>query len=348
MFGPSQAAARLEGSKRFTKQLCDRAGIPTAGYAAVGSVAAGQAALGRFGPPYVLKADGLAGGKGVVIAETRAQAETALAELLGGQVDAASRRAGAGAGAGAGVVIEEFMRGEEVSFFALTDGAAILPFGSAQDHKRAFDGDTGPNTGGMGAYSPASILTPELRDEVMRRIIAPTVHRLAQDGTPYSGVLYAGLMLTAQGPRLIEYNCRFGDPECQALMLRFEGDLADYLLACAEGRLAELAPARFTQACALTVVMAARGYPANPETGGAIAGIELAEASGAQVFHAATALGAAGGLVAMGGRVLGVTAAGADVARAHTRAYAAVAAIDFPSGFFRRDIGWRELARSQA
>ena len=221
VFGPSKAAARLEGSKSFTKDLCTRAGIPTAGYTKVTSVAEGRAALDRYAAPYVLKADGLAAGKGVVIADTRAEAEAALADMLG-----------VGHGAkGAELVIEEFMHGEEASFFALTDGTAILPFGTAQDHKRAFDGDAGPNTGGMGAYSPATILTPALHAEVMERIIAPTVRQLAEDGSPYSGVLYAGLMLTEEGPKLVEYNCRFGDPECQVLMARFEGDLAETLYA---------------------------------------------------------------------------------------------------------------------
>ena len=337
VFGPSQAAARLEGSKAFTKELCDRAGIPTAGYVHARSLAEASAALDRFKPPYVLKADGLAAGKGVVIAADRAEAEEALADMFGGALGAA----------GAEVVIEEFMEGEEVSFFALTDGAMIVAFGSAQDHKRAGDGDTGPNTGGMGAYSPARVLTPDLRAEVMRRIIAPTVKTLAEDGTPYSGVLYAGLMLTRDGPRLVEYNCRFGDPECQVLMMRLESDLGEYLLACADCSLGALPPPKFSAERALTVVMAADGYPGTPARGGAIDRIEAAEAGGAVVFHAGTAL-VDGRLVANGGRVLSVTAKARTVAEAQAKAYAAVDAIEFPTGFCPRDIGWREIEREKA
>jgi phosphoribosylamine--glycine ligase len=336
VFGPSRAAAQLEGSKAFTKALCDRAGIPTAGYAHTTSLGDALAALDRFEAPYVLKADGLAAGKGVVIAETRAAAEAALAGMFGGALGQA----------GAEVVIEEFMDGEEVSFFAITDGAIILPFGSAQDHKRVGDGDTGPNTGGMGAYSPARVLTPDLRAQVMQRIIAPTVKTLAEEGTPYSGVLYAGLMLTDEGPKLVEYNCRFGDPECQVLMMRLESDLGEYLLACADCSLGRLRPPRFSDDRALTVVMAANGYPGTPEKGGAIGGIAAAEAGGARVFHAGTAL-ADGRLVANGGRVLNVTARGGSVAAAQRAAYAAVDALDFPGGFCRRDIGWREIERER-
>ena len=334
VFGPSQAAAQLEGSKAFTKELCDRAGIPTAGYVRTHSLAEAVAALGRFQPPYVLKADGLAAGKGVVIAADRAEAEDALADMFGGQFGAA----------GAEVVLEEFMEGEEASFFALTDGAVILPFGGAQDHKRVGDGDTGPNTGGMGAYSPAPILTPALRGEIVSRIIGPTVRTLADEGMPYSGVLYAGIMLTSEGPKLVEYNCRFGDPECQVLMMRFEQDLGEYLLACADSSLAALPPIRLSPETALTVVMAANGYPGTPEKGGAIGGIAAAEATGARVFHAGTAL-TDGQLVANGGRVLNVTALGPTVAEAQAAAYRAVDALDFPTGFCRRDIGWREVAR---
>ncbi len=336
VFGPSKAAAQLEGSKHFTKALCDRAGIPTAGYAHTTSLEQALGALDRFEVPYVLKADGLAAGKGVVIAETRAEAEAALADMFGGALGQA----------GAEVVIEEFMEGEEVSFFALTDGATIVGFGSAQDHKRVGDGDTGPNTGGMGAYSPARVLTPELRGEVISRIVAPTVRTLADEGTPYSGVLYAGLMLTDEGPKLVEYNCRFGDPECQVLMMRLESDLGEYLLACAESSLAALPPPKFSEDRALTVVMAADGYPGTPEKGGAIREIAGAEAGGAKVFHAGTAL-AGGQLVANGGRVLNVTARGPSVAEAQAVAYAAVDAVDFPTGFCRRDIGWREIEREQ-
>jgi phosphoribosylamine--glycine ligase len=336
VFGPSKAAAQLEGSKGFTKDLCERAGIPTAGYVRTTSLDQAEAALGRFEPPYVLKADGLAAGKGVVIAETRAEAEEALADMFGGAFGQA----------GAEVVIEEFMDGEEASYFAITDGATIVPFGGAQDHKRVGEGDTGPNTGGMGAYSPAPILTPQVRGEAIQRIIGPTVRALADAGTPYVGVLYAGLMLTAEGPKLVEYNCRFGDPECQVLMMRLESDLGEYLYACATSSLAALPPPKFSDDTALTVVMAAKGYPGTPEKGGLIDGIEAAEATGAKVFHAGTAM-ADGRLVASGGRVLNVTSRAHTVAEAQQKAYAAVDRLAFPSGFCRRDIGWREIERSR-
>lgn len=338
VFGPSAAAAQLEGSKGFTKDLCQRAGIPTAGYVRTTSLEQAKAALAGFTPPYVLKADGLAAGKGVVIAETLAEAEAALADMFDGAFGEA----------GAEVVIEEFMTGEEASFFAITDGATILPFGTAQDHKRVGDGDTGPNTGGMGAYSPAPIITPEIRAEVFSRILVPTVQQMAADGTPYSGVLYAGLMLTDEGPKLVEYNCRFGDPECQVLMLRLEEDLAEYLLACATNALASMDRPQFSHDTALTVVLAARGYPGTPEKGGLIA-LNDAEANGAVVFHAGTALDEEDGtLHASGGRVLNVTARGATVAEAQARAYAAVDKISFPTGFCRRDIGQKEVAREMA
>jgi phosphoribosylamine--glycine ligase len=335
VFGPSRAAAQLEGSKGFTKDLCARAGIPTGGYVRTGSLAQATAALDGFKPPYVLKADGLAAGKGVVIAGTRAEAEEALGEMFGGAFGEA----------GAEVVIEEFLEGEEVSLFALTDGATIVPFGSAQDHKRVGDGDTGPNTGGMGAYSPAPVLDPLTRGAAIERILAPTVKAMADEGMPYSGVLYAGLMLTDEGPKLIEYNARFGDPECQVLMMRLEADLGELLLACAENRLASLPAPGFAKATALTVVMAADGYPGTPAKGGAIRNIEAADAGGAKVFHAGTARGGGGELVANGGRVLNVTALGANVTKAQKAAYEAVDKIDFPSGFCRRDIGWREVER---
>jgi phosphoribosylamine--glycine ligase len=322
VFGPDRAAAQLEGSKGFTKDLCARAGIPTARYVRSGD----PEALARFGLPVVIKADGLAAGKGVVIAQSRAEAEAALAQADGA------------------VVVEEFLEGEEVSFFVLTDGTAILPFGSAQDHKRVGDGDTGRNTGGMGAYSPASVFTPALETQVMDEIIRPTVRAMTQAGMPFCGVLFAGLMLTADGPKLIEYNARFGDPECQVLMMRLESDLLDLLLATARGRLAEAAAPSFSSDAALTVVMAAHGYPGTPETGGAIGGIDAAEQGGAKLFQAGTAL-RDGQLVAAGGRVLAVTARGDRVAQARTDAYTAVDGLDFPSGFCRRDIGWRELAR---
>ncbi|WP_033920289.1 phosphoribosylamine--glycine ligase [Sphingomonas sp. 37zxx] len=329
-FGPGSDAARLEGSKGFTKDLCSRENIPTAGYARVTSLDGARAALADFGWPVVLKADGLAAGKGVTIAMNPDEAEAALTALFDHP--------------GAEAVIEEFLTGEEASLFVLTDGTTLMPFGSAQDHKRVGDGDTGPNTGGMGAYSPAPVLTPALEQAAIDRIVRPTVEALARAGTPYSGVLYAGLMLTNTGPKLIEYNCRFGDPECQVLMLRFEDDLLELLLATAQGRLADLPPPRFADATALTVVMAANGYPGTPELGGAIEGIAAAEATGARVFQAGTR--AEGDtLVAAGGRVLAVTASGATVTQAQAAAYRAVDAIAFPSGFARRDIGWREVER---
>jgi phosphoribosylamine--glycine ligase len=332
VFGPNRVPAQLEGSKGFTKDLCARHGIPTARYLRASDRLAAEAALEDFALPVVIKADGLAAGKGVVIAETADEAQAALAQMFGG---------GFG-GAGSAVVIEEFLQGEEASFFALTDGRTIVPFGSAQDHKRVGDGDTGPNTGGMGAYSPASILTPELERRAMEEIVRPTVEALAAQGTPYCGILYAGLMLTAEGPKLIEYNARFGDPECQVLMMRLESDLAELLCATARGRLAEAEPPRMAEEAALTVVVAAKGYPDTPVKGGAIAGLERAQ--GAKVFHAGTRLEGAR-LVANGGRVLNVTARGASVAEARKKAYAAVDAIDFPDGFSRRDIGWREMER---
>jgi len=336
VFGPSKAAAQLEGSKGFTKDLCARAGIPTAGYVRATSLDEARGALRGFMPPFVLKADGLAAGKGVIIADTLEQAEEALADMFGGAFGAA----------GAEVVIEEFMEGEEASYFAITDGAIILPFSGAQDHKRVGEGDTGPNTGGMGAYSPAPILTPQVRGEAIQRIIGPTVKALAEAGTPYIGVLYAGLMLTEEGPKLVEYNCRFGDPECQVLMMRLESDLGEYLYACATQSLGALRPPKFSDDTALTVVMAANGYPGTPAKGGEIGGLAEAEATGAKVFHAGTAR-KNGKLIASGGRVLNVTACGKDIAEAQRKAYAAVDVIDFPSGFCRHDIGWRELARSK-
>jgi len=335
-FGPNKAAAQLEGSKGFTKDLCARENIPTAAYARFGDAAAARQALGRFGLPVVIKADGLAAGKGVVIAERVSQAEAAIDDMFGGGFGSA----------GAEVVIEEFLTGEEASFFALTDGETVVPFGSAQDHKRVGDGDVGPNTGGMGAYSPAPVLTAELQARAMREIVEPTVRAMAAAGIPYSGVLYAGLMLTADGPKLIEYNARFGDPECQVLMLRLEEDLLTLMLAVAEGRLAELPPPSFSPNSALTVVMAAKGYPGTPEKGGAIRNIVDAEAVGAKIFHAGTAL-VAEQLVASGGRVLNVTALGQTISEARDTAYAAVDRLDFAGGFCRRDIGWRELARQR-
>ncbi|MBV7265524.1 phosphoribosylamine--glycine ligase [Erythrobacter ani] len=332
VFGPSKAAAQLEGSKGFTKDLCARAGIPTGAYVRTRSLDEARATLTRFDAPYVLKADGLAAGKGVVIADTIESAEIALADMFSGQFG----------DAGAEVVIEQFLEGEEASFFALTDGEAILPFGTAQDHKRVGEGDVGPNTGGMGAYSPAPVLTPELQQRAMDEIIRPTVETMRAEGMPYSGVLYAGLMLTQDGPQLIEYNCRFGDPECQVLMLRLESDLAELMMACAKGQLAGQS-AEFSDETALTVVMAAEGYPGTPSKGGVI-DLGDAEKRGAKVFHAGTAHQGSD-LVACGGRVLSVTATGANVTAAQRAAYEAVDAVSFESGFCRRDIGWREVGR---
>ncbi len=335
VFGPNANAAVLEGSKGFVKDLCTRENIPTAAYARHKDKAAALADLARFGLPVVIKADGLAAGKGVIIAETEKEARNAIEHMFGG-----------GFGdAGAEVVIEEYMTGEEVSFFAISDGQNVVPFGSAQDHKRVGDGDTGPNTGGMGAYSPAPVFTAALEAEVMERIIQPTVSAMARDGRPYSGVFFAGLMLTDQGPKLIEYNCRFGDPECQVLMMRFDGDLVALLLAAAtEGGLAGAERPVLSDDYALTVVMAANGYPGTPDKGGTIA---MGNVGNARVFHAGTAIND-GRLVANGGRVLNVTALGASVTKAQAAAYAAVDAVDFPTGFCRRDIGWREVAREKA
>jgi phosphoribosylamine---glycine ligase len=332
-FGPSAAAAQLEGSKGFTKDLCARVDIPTAAYRRFTDRESALAALAEFGLPVVIKADGLAAGKGVTIAETADAARQAVFEMFEG---------GFG-NAGAEIVIEEFLQGEEASFFALTDGTHIVPFGSAQDHKRVGDGDTGPNTGGMGAYSPARVLTTDLEAQAMARIIAPTVRAMAEAGTPYTGVLYAGLMLTEAGPKLIEYNCRFGDPECQVLMARFEGDLVALLLAVATAQLADADVPQFSPDVALTVVMAANGYPGAPEKGGEI---RLPQGTAATLFQAGTSM-KGDTLIATGGRVLNVTATASSVAEARRRAYAAVDAIHFPSGFCRRDIGWREEARER-
>jgi phosphoribosylamine---glycine ligase len=335
-FGPSRAAARLEGSKAFTKELCAAFGIPTAAFARFTEAAAAQAYVRERGAPIVVKADGLAAGKGVVVAMTVEEAEAAVASILGGALGAA----------GAEVVIEDFLEGEEASFFALCDGTTAIPFGSAQDHKRAFDGDRGPNTGGMGAYSPAPVLTPALETRVMEEIVAPTLRGMAARGAPYRGVLYAGLMLTAQGPKLIEYNVRFGDPECQVLIPRLESDLLALMLAACRGGLAGASP-RWSDEAALTVVLAAQGYPGEVRKGSEIRGIEQAAAlEGILVFQAGTRRDGER-LLANGGRVLDVTARGAGIAEAQAHAYAAVDRIRWPEGFCRRDIGWRALARSQ-
>lgn len=323
VFGPSRAAAQLEGSKGFTKDLCAAHGIPTAAYVRVTGAEAALAAIGRFGAPVVIKADGLAAGKGVVVAMTAAEARDAAGHVTGE------------------AVIEEFMAGEEVSLFALSDGETVVAFASAQDHKRVGDGDTGPNTGGMGAYSPATILTPEIEERAMREIVRPTVAAMKEAGAPFIGVLYAGLMLTAEGPKLVEYNARFGDPEAQAIMPRFRGDLALLMLAVATGKLAQVEPLEFAPEAAVTVVLAANGYPGGPTLGGAI---RIGETGDAIIFHAGTS-SSHGKLVASGGRVLAVTALGTSVKEACRRAYVAVDAVDFPTGFCRRDIGWREIAR---
>jgi phosphoribosylamine---glycine ligase len=336
-FGPSKAAARLEGSKGFTKDICKANNIPTAAYERFNDADAAKAYIRAQGAPIVIKADGLAAGKGVVVAMTLQEAEDAIDMMLGGGFGAA----------GAEAVVEEFMVGEEASFFVLCDGEHALPLAAAQDHKRAFDGDKGPNTGGMGAYSPAPVFTDEVRDRTMAEIILPTLRAMKAKGMPYKGVLFAGLMITKDGPKLIEYNARFGDPECEVLMPRLESDLLDLLLAVAEDRLAEEPLPRFSPDTALTVIMAANGYPGTPESGAAIRGIDAAEANGAIVFQAGTK--AQGDeLLASGGRVLAVTALGADLEAAQAAAYRAVDAIDFPGGFCRRDIGWREVARRKA
>jgi phosphoribosylamine---glycine ligase len=331
VFGPSAAAAQLEGSKGFTKDLCRANGIPTADYVRVERAADGRAALDRFGIPVVIKADGLAAGKGVTVALTRAEAEAAIDACGDGPL-----------------VIEEFLIGEEASLFALVDGSTAVPLASAQDHKRVGEGDTGPNTGGMGAYAPAPVLTAELEQRAMDEIVRPTASALAEAGTPFSGVLYAGLMLTAEGPKLIEYNVRFGDPECEAIMPLVDGDFAELLRAVAIGTLDEIEPPRLIAEHAMTVIVAAHGYPGTPASGGLIREIEAAEqVDGVTVFHAGTAL-ADQGLVAKGGRVLAVTAVAETFANARARAYRAVDQIDFADGFHRRDIGWREIAREKA
>jgi phosphoribosylamine--glycine ligase len=333
-FGPGKLAAQLEGSKGFTKDLCARHDIPTAAFGRHDNAATARAGVGAFGYPVVIKADGLAAGKGVVIAETEAEALFAIDAMFDG----------AHGIAGAEIVIEEFLTGEEASLFALTDGTSVVAFGSAQDHKRVGEGDTGPNTGGMGAYSPASVLTPALQADAMRTIIEPTVKAMRDAGMPFNGVLYAGLMLTPNGPKLIEYNARFGDPETQVLMPRFEGDLTALLLAVATETLSAAPVPAFKAEAALTVVMAAQGYPGTPEAGGAIGGIAKAADSKALIFHAGTR-STPNGLVAAGGRVLNITALGDTVTNAQNAAYTAVELINFPTGFYRRDIGWREVQR---
>ena len=335
-FGPSRAAARLEGSKGFTKDLCRSAGIPTAAYERFRTAAAAIAYTRERGAPIVVKADGLAAGKGVVVAESMGEAEAAIEMILGGGVGAA----------GAELVIEEYLVGEEASFFALCDGETALPLASAQDHKRAFDGDKGPNTGGMGAYSPAPILDAALSARVMREIILPTLRAMKAMGAPYKGVLYAGLMITAEGSKLIEYNVRFGDPECQVLMPRLMSDLVPALLASRDGLLKSV-DLRWYPESALTVVMAAKGYPGPYGRGSVIEGLEQAAAvPGVEIFHAGTKQDGAH-VVANGGRVLNVSALGRSVREAGARAYEAVARIRWPEGFYRHDIGWRAIEREK-
>jgi phosphoribosylamine--glycine ligase len=331
-FGPSAAAARLEASKAFTKEICNACGAPTADWARFSDASAARAYVTAKGAPIVIKADGLAAGKGVVVAMTLTEALGAVDDMFAGEFGSA----------GTEVLIEEFMEGEEASFFILTDGVHALPIGTAQDHKRAFDGDIGPNTGGMGAYSPAPVLTEALQAQAMARIVEPTIHEMARRGTPYQGVLYAGLMIKDGVARLVEYNARFGDPECQVLMMRLGAQTLDLMLACAEGRFDE-ASVTWADDHALTVVMATSGYPGTYAKGSVIGGLQsLPEDSRHMVFHAGTAR-QDGQITAVGGRVLSLTARGDTLAEARAGAYAMIDHINWPEGFYRRDIGWRAL-----
>jgi phosphoribosylamine--glycine ligase len=332
VFGPSAEAAKLEASKAFTKEICDAAHAPTAAYGHFTDADGAKAYVQKQGAPIVVKADGLAAGKGVIIAETVAEAEAAIDDMFGG----------AFGGAGAEVVIEEFMTGEEASFFILCDGTDVLPMGTAQDHKRVGEGDTGPNTGGMGAYSPAPVLTDHIAQIALDEIIKPTMAEMAKRGTPYQGILYAGLMIENGQPRLVEYNARFGDPECQVLMMRLGAQAFDLLHACAEGRLSE-ARVNWADDHAMTVVLAANGYPGSYKKGSVIKGLDgLPEDSFQMMFHAGTTEHD-GEITATGGRVLNATARGATLQEARDRAYAMVDQVDWPEGFCRRDIGWRAL-----
>ncbi|MCO6382767.1 phosphoribosylamine--glycine ligase [Oceanicola sp. 502str15] len=331
-FGPSAEAARLEASKKFTKQVCDAAQIPTAGWCSFTSAAPARDYITSVGAPKVIKADGLAAGKGVVVAMDEATALAAIDDVF----------SGAFGEAGAEVVIEDFMTGEEASYFILCDGKTVLPIGTAQDHKRVGEGDTGPNTGGMGAYSPAPIMTDEVTAKALEQIVKPTVTEMARRGTPYQGVLYAGLMIEDGEPALVEYNARFGDPECQVLMMRLGAQVLDLLLACAEERLDE-AQVNWADDHAMTVVLATKGYPGSYEKGSVISGLDaLPESSTQMVFHAGTTA-AGGAITATGGRVLNATARGATLQEARDRAYALTEAVDWPEGFYRTDIGWRAL-----
>jgi phosphoribosylamine---glycine ligase len=330
VFGPSKFAAQLEGSKGFTKDICAKYHIPTAAYSRFTDKAAALAYLQQHGAPIVVKADGLAAGKGVTVAMAIEEARAAIDDIFSAKFGAAE------------CVIEDFLEGEEASFFVLTDGIHALPLATAQDHKRMGDGDVGANTGGMGAYSPAQCMTEALCAEALERIVKPTIRALSDMGHPYVGVLYGGLILTREGPKLIEYNARFGDPEAQVLMMRLKDDIVPLLLACADATLDKMSVRWFSDA-ALTVVMCARGYPGEPLKGTEIRGLEAASAEeGVEIFHAGTAM-IGGKLVANGGRVLNVTALGKTVKEAQSRAYAAVDRIDWPEGFCRRDIGWRAV-----
>lgn len=336
VFGPSKAAAELEASKAFTKAICTAVGVPTAAYSHFTNALEAKAYAQTTSTPIVVKADGLAAGKGVIIADTIAEAETAIDYMFDGALGSA----------GAEVVIEEFMTGEEASFFVLCDGKDVLPIGTAQDHKRVGEADTGPNTGGMGAYSPAPALTDEVAERAMAEIIRPTVAEMARRGIPYQGVLYAGLMIEKGVPRLVEYNVRFGDPECQVLMMRLGAQALDLMQATAENRLAQ-AQVNWASDNAITVVMAANGYPGNYAKGETIHGLEtLPETSNQMIFHAGTAL-KEGKITTSGGRVLNITARAAELAEAAQLAYELIGRIDYPAGFYRRDIGWRALAPSK-
>jgi phosphoribosylamine--glycine ligase len=336
-FGPTQAAAQLEASKGFTKDLCQEFAIPTGAYGRFTDASAAKAYAHEQGAPIVIKADGLAAGKGVTICQTLDEADAAIDACF----------AGAFGAAGSSVVVEEYLEGEEASFFALVDGRHALPLAAAQDHKRVGDGDTGPNTGGMGAYSPAPVMTDAMSKRVMTEIIEPTVAAMAKRGAPFKGVLFAGLMITAEGPKLIEYNVRFGDPEMQVLAVRLKSDLLPALIATADGVL-DTFDLRWRDEAALTVVMAAKGYPGGVEKGSEIKGLAAAAATeGVEIFHAGTKRDGER-ILANGGRVLNVTARGATVAEAQARAYEAIAKIDWPRGFCRTDIGWRAIAREKA
>lgn len=341
VFGPSKSAAILEGSKAFMKDLFAKYKIPTAAYGRFKDISAAKEFIRKQGAPIVVKTDGLAAGKGVIIAQTVAEAEKAAEEMLSGTAFGA---------AGNEIVIEEFLEGEEVSFFALADGKSVVPLASAQDHKRVGDGDTGPNTGGMGAYSPAGIITPELHKKIMERIIRPTVAGMAAEGRPFTGVLYAGLMIDKGEPKTLEYNVRFGDPECQPVMMRLKTDLAALLLAAAEGRLAEFdGKLEWSADPAICVVMAAKGYPGSYQKNTVVQGLDAAaKQPRAKVFHAGTVAGKNGEILANGGRVLGICAAGATVKEAQQNAYRAVDQVQWPEGFCRRDIGWRAVAADEA